>query len=328
MGKKALLVGINDYPNAELPCCVNDTLQLAAHLKTHVDGSPNFAVQTMVSPSQCIGRADLRRNIDELFKGDPEIALFYFSGHGYINSLGGYVVTSDFTQYDEGVSMDEILKLANQSQAKNKIIILDCCHAGAFGTPDLTGSNMAQLSEGLSILTACRSSEAAIAGQDLSVFTSLIIEALQGGAADLGGHVTPGGIYAFVDKALGEWGQRPIFKTNVSSFASIRRTEPPVSLETLRKIVDYFPEPQDEHKLSPAYEFTNDPENPPPEIKEPYADPEKVEIMKDLQKLASVGLVRPVGEDHMYFAAMNSKTCQLTALGNHYWQLVKGGEHI
>lgn len=328
MGKRALLVGINDYPNAELPCCVNDAIQLAAYLKTHADGSPNFAVQTMVSPGQIIDRAALRKNVEELFNGDPEIALFYFSGHGYINSLGGYVVTSDFKQYDEGVSMDDILKLANKSKAKNKIIILDCCHAGSFGTPDLAGSNTAQLSEGLSILTACRSSEVAIAGHDLSVFTSLIIEALQGGAADLGGHVTPGGIYAFVDKALGEWGQRPIFKTNVARFTSIRRTTPPVPLETLRKIVEYFPEPQDEHQLSPEYEFTNDPNNPPPEIKKPYADAGKVEIMKHLQKFASVGLVKPVGEEHMYFAAMNSKTCQLTALGHHYWQLVKGGEHI
>jgi len=31
----------------------------------------------------------------------------------------------------------------------------------------------------------------------------------------------------------------------------------------------------------------------------------------------------PVGEDHMYYAAMNSKSCKLTVLGAHYWSLVK-----
>jgi hypothetical protein len=61
----------------------------------------------------------------------PEIAKFN-SGHGFINSLGDYIVTTDFEKYDEGVSMDDILKFANLSKAKDKIIILDCCHSGAF----------------------------------------------------------------------------------------------------------------------------------------------------------------------------------------------------
>ena len=39
-----------------------------------------------------------------------------------------------------------------------------------------------------------------------------------------------------------------------------------------------------------------------------------------------VGLVCPVGEEHMYYAAMNSKSCKLTPLGQHYWNLVKSGK--
>jgi len=46
---------------------------------------------------------------------------------------------------------------------------------------------------------------------------------------------------------------------------------------------------------------------------------------KDLQKLQSVGLVIPVDEEHMYFAAMRSKACKLTDLGHHYWRLVQEG---
>jgi hypothetical protein len=77
-------------------------------------------------------------------------------------------------------------------------------------------------------------------------------------------------------------------------------------------LIEYFPTPQDEHRLNPSYEFT-----------EPIADPKKAAIMKDLQKFVSVGLVVPVGEEHMYFAAMNSKSCKLTAVGFQYWRLVK-----
>jgi hypothetical protein len=139
-----------------------------------------------------------------------------------------------------------------------------------------------------------------------------VVSALQGGAADLRGHITPGSIYAYVDQALGPWDQRPIFKTNVTRFTSLRTITPPVSPATLRKLIDYFPTPQDEHSLDPSYEFT-----------EPTADPTKVAIMKDLQKFVGVGLVVPVGEEHMYFAAMNSKSCRLTAVGFQYWRLVK-----
>jgi len=310
--RKALVVGINDYPNAELRWCVNDAIATANILETHGDGSPNFGIKLTTSPSEIITRPKLKAEIEALFSGDPEIALLYFSGHGIINSLGGYIVTTDFKKYDEGVSMDDVLKLANQSKAKDKIIILDCCHSGAFGSPTITGSNVAQLSEGLSVLTASRDSESALEINGCGVFTALVVNALQGGAADLGGHITPGSIYAYVDQALGPWDQRPIFKTNVTRFTSLRTISPPVPLATLRKLIIYFSTPQEAHALDPSYEFT-----------EPSANPAKVAIMKDLQKFVSVGLVVPVGEEHMYFAAKNCKSCRLTASGFQYWRLVK-----
>jgi hypothetical protein len=310
--RKALVVGINDYPNAPLRGCVIDAIAISTVFGTHGDGSPNFGIKLITSPSANITRPNLKAEIEALFSGDSDIALLYFSGHGAINNFGGYIVTTDFKKYDEGVSMDDILKLANQSKAKDKIIILDCCHSGAFGSPTTTGSNVAQLTEGLSILTASRDSESALEINGCGVFTALVVDALQGGAADLRGHITPGSIYAYVDQALGPWDQRPIFKTNVTRFTSLRTISPPVPHATLRKLIDYFPTPQDEHKLDPSYEFT-----------EATHDPAKVTIFKDLQKFVSVGLVVPIGEEHMYFAAMNSKSCKLTALGFQYWRLVK-----
>ena len=309
--RKALVIGINDYPNAPLRGCVNDAIAMSNMLSTHGDGSPNFEVKLITSPSEKIDRAALRSAVEKLFAGDSDIALLYFSGHGLIKSTGGYVVSTDFKKYDEGVSMDDILTLANQSQAKEKIIILDCCHSGAFGNPAIDGSNSAKLSDGLSILTASRDSEAALEVNGCGVFTSLVVDALQGGAADLRGHITPGSVYAYVDQALGAWDQRPIFKTNVSRFTSLRTITPPIPVSTLRKLCTYFPKPQDEHPLDPAYEDTST-----------APDQQKVAIFKDLQKFQSVGLVLPVGEEFMYFAAMNSKSCKLTALGYHYWRLV------
>lgn len=319
--KKALVIGINDYPRVPLTGCVNDAHAIASVLQSHSNGDPNFSVKLLTSPGASITRPVLRKAVEELFSGEPDIALLYFSGHGHLNNLGGYVVTTDFKTYDEGVSMDDFLRFAADSKARDKVIILDCCHSGACGSPNIAAGN-AVLCDGLSILTACKDVEPAIELDGGGLFTSLVVSALQGGAADLTGHITPGSIYAYVDQALGPWHQRPIFKTNVSRFTSLRRVSPSISVEVLRKLIEYFPVPEANFDLDPSYEFTNSNAHPPIVVVPPEAVDEHVETMKHLQQLARVGLVVPVDADHMYFAAMNSKSCQLTALGAHYWRLV------
>ena len=156
------------------------------------------------------------------------------------------------------------------------------------------------------------------------VFTSLLIEALNGGAADVTGHISIAGVYAFIDKALGPWAQRPVFKTNVTRFTSLREVQPQVDINILRKIGKYFQNEDFQYELDPSFEPTNKIEivhN----VIESYAKDENTEIFSDLQKLEGIGLVVPVGEEHMYYAAMNSKSCKLTAVGKQYWRLVKEG---
>ncbi len=308
--RKALVVGIDNYPSVPLHGCVNDASAFSTIMEKNGDGSPNFEVKLKTDVAT---KSELKTLIIDLFSGDNDIALLYFSGHGNLNEVGGYIVTPDYKPNDEGVSMDEILTIANKSKAKDKIIILDCCHSGAFGSPAVTGGATAQIIEGVVVLTASRDSESAIEVNGHGIFTNLLLDALQGGAADLRGHVTPGSVYAYIDQALGPWDQRPVFKTNVTRFTSLRTINPPIPLNVLRKIIEYFPAPEQEYDLDPSYEFTN----------KGGATPEHVGIFKDLQKFEGVNLVVPVGEEHMYFAAMNSKSCKLTALGYHYWRLVK-----
>ncbi|WP_339831786.1 caspase family protein [Paenibacillus sp. FSL R7-0272] len=315
MMRKALIVGIDDYGDASLSGCVNDATTMSTILERNADGSPNFAIMSITSPPLGVTRQNLRQSLNQLFLGDCDVALFYFAGHGLINDSGGFIVTSDYDAYDEGISMDEILKLANKSKAKDKIIILDCCHSGTLGSTSTDGSNSTQLNDGVTILTACRPYESATENNGQGLFTSLLIDALYGGAADIRGYITPGGLYAYVDAALGPWDQRPMFKTNVSRFTRIRTVPPQIPFDVLRKLTDYFTDAQSEHDLDPTYEDTT-----------PDANPENVQKFKHLQKYVAEGLVKPVGEDHMYYAAMNSKSCKLTALGYHFWRLVKEGK--
>lgn len=144
------------------------------------------------------------------------------------------------------------------------------------------------------------------------VFTSLLVEALNGGAMNLVGDVTPGSVYAYIDQALGPWDQRPMFKTNVHSFVSLRKNTPPITLQELYRLTEYFADPDSEYQLDPSYEPTS-------EIKVE----KNTKIFSTLQRYNRVNLLIPKDEIHMYYAAINSKSCVLTALGKHYWKLVK-----
>jgi len=318
MMKGALCIGIDDYPQSPLHCCVNDATCISELLIKNGDGSPNFDIDLKTNIKS---RTVLEDLITKLFSRDCDTVLLFFSGHGFFNERGGFIVTPDFKKYDEGVRMDDILNLANNSKIKNKIIILDCCHSGAMGTPSIS-DNKSYLSEGLSILTASRDIEVAVEKDEHGVFTNLLLEALKGGAADLRGDISPGGIYSFIDRSLGALCQRPVFKANITRFVSLRSVKPQVSVDILRSIIEYFPNLTDEFPLDPSFEDTNSLDEK-HEVIEPYAIEENVTIFKKLQKLQSIGLVVPCEADYMYFAAMKSKSCKLTPLGHHYWKLAK-----
>ncbi|WP_082817630.1 caspase family protein [Microbulbifer thermotolerans] len=311
--RKALIVGIDFYENINrLHGCVNDAYAVKNVLERHGDGSPNFGVNTIVASDQRskVERRILKDLVTELFKDDADIALFYFSGHGYIESTGGYLITSECSDGDDGFSMDELLTIANSSPAKNKVIVLDCCHSGAAGNPSGV-SDKSFLSEGVTILTASAKNQYSIENNGSGVFTSLFVDALNGSAANLVGDITPGSVYAHIDQSLGPWEQRPIFKTNVKRFISLREVQPPIDLEDLRKIIVLFPAAEHVFSLDPSYEPTSD-----------SPEPDNTEIFSLLQKYNRINLVKPIDEDHMYFAAMNSTGCRLTVLGAHYWNLV------
>ncbi len=285
-------------------------------LAKHADGSPNFDCRSLTAPPDAVGRKELRNAIVDLLAHEADVALFHFSGHGMIKDLGGYLVTQDAEQYDEGVEMDEVVEWANEAtkRIREVIVLLDCCHSGAIGSPPPGTGKVLTLKEGVSVLAATRQSQPAIEEGGGGIFTSLVLDALRGGAADIRGNVSIAAVYSYVDQSLGAWDQRPMFRAHVSRMLPLRRCEPPIDLELLRLLPEYFESPQAEHLLDPSYE---------PDAKPRNRENEK--IFSHLQRLRAVRLVVPVGEEHMYYAAMNSKSCKLTPLGQFYWRLASEG---
>ena len=193
--KKALIVGLNDYPNSKLEWCDNDAIAMKELIESNGDGSPNFDVVSIID--SCT-KNNLKAAIGKLFVDDADIALLYFSGHG-TNIDGGYLCTTDFSESDYGVRMTDVLEMANKSHCKNKIIILDCCFAAKMGETILLNNNSV-LGEGVTIIAASQSWQTSAENGAIQhgVFTELLIQGLKGGAADIGGNITPASLYSFV----------------------------------------------------------------------------------------------------------------------------------
>lgn len=317
--RKALCVGIDSYAKVpDLHGCVNDANGVKAALERNGDGTLNFDTRLMCATSEAsyITRADLKDAIQELFESDSELAVLYYAGHGSFDSLGGYLCTSEIERVDDGLSLNDVMGIVAQSKAQNKVVILDSCHSG-FAASSTEMQNYSILHNGTTVLAACDEHQYSSEENGHGVFTSLLIEALYGGAMNLLGEVSPGSIYSYIDRSLGAWEQRPVFKANIKNFVSLRKNAPPIAISELRRSTEFFKSPYEEFPLDPTYE----PDKHESDTSE--VNKEHEAIFAILQRYVKLNLVTPSGAEHMYYAAINRKACKLTAQGQHYWNLVK-----
>lgn len=303
--RKALLIGIDFYLNGNcLHGCVNDAVAMEAALELNHDQTRNFQCVSLLAHDrpdcrQVIDDKLLAKSIDWLFEGEPEIALFYFSGHGSFTGREGYLCPSNFANEYTGVPMANLIKAAANSRARHKLIILDCCHSGATGV-EYFSSQLSALPENTVILAGCAQEGYCAEVEGGGVFTGMFVEALEGAASNLLGEVTPGSIYAYIDKSLGAFEQRPVFKANVKSFICLKKNKPPIPMGELRRLVELFAEPDSERTLAlESGEFPI------------------------LYSYWRNGLV--AAEEDLHRAAANSGKCTLTPMGRHYWRLISKG---
>lgn len=310
--RRALLVGINHYDRNPLKGCIPDAKRMQEVIAKHENGDPNFDCKLIISNADKhnITVASLKSKIHDLFNHEAEVALFYFSGHGAATNLGSYLVTQDAEKFDEGVSLSEVITMANNSNVSEVIIILDCCHSGDVGNFSELSGRKAILREGVSILTASRDTQYAMERGGFGVFTTIIYEALQGGAADILGKVNVARMYNYVDIVLNSWRQRPVFKSHVSKMIPLRNCNPKIPLEILRKLPEYFDD-KEGFQLSKDYIASSETQN------------GLNKIMMHLRAYHANGLLLPeTGMTSLDECAENNKSCTLTKLGIYYRDLV------
>lgn len=316
--KRALVVGINNYENAApLTCCVDDANAMAERLARHEDGTRNYDILKLTSDQGAVTEAALRTRIGQLFMdfrgGD---AVFYFSGHGTATPDGGNLVAQDSSGENGGYPMAELLAAANDSGVGSILLILDCCHSGSMGNigDNATGQPIANIAEGVTILSASSPVQESQEGLENSVFTGLVLSALDGGAANIRGEVSAASIYGYAEQALGSWQQRPMYKSHARTLEPVRLCTPAVSDAVLRMLPKLFRAPFLSFAMDPSFEYT-----------EKSAKPENVELFNLFKVLRNARLLVAENDMDLYFAALESKSVRLTPLGQFYWKLAADG---
>jgi len=150
--KRAVVIGINKYRDpeitTELKGAENDAREVFARLN-HFGGFDLDPERHLLIGERATGDR-IRQGISDLFwkKDRYDIALFYFSGHGFLDDYSnGYIAPWDHEYQNPmvaGIRMQELreyfLAATNKMQA---LLILDCCHSGVSAQPAKGAVSMA-----------------------------------------------------------------------------------------------------------------------------------------------------------------------------------------
>jgi Caspase domain len=324
--KRALLVGIDDYPGSPLTGCVADAKEMARLLERNDDGSRNYHTRVSTSDTETLDRGRLRTLLRELFDNSRNAQLlFFFSGHGAQTPWGAELVTQDYSENALGVSMNDVITLANESPAEEVVIILDTCFSGDLGNipglqplglSDAFGAGRALIREGVTILAASQATQTAAEINSQGAFTRLLLDGLEGGAADHLGEISALSLYNFTSRAFGGWEQRPVLKSHITCSSPLRVGKPWIDPALLRQLPNYFSSPDTRYKMSPSHEGIR----PIPAGTQPTSEQEAFDYFKELR---NAGLLITDGNKDLYFVALASEDVYLTALGKYFWTLAK-----
>jgi hypothetical protein len=235
---RALLIGNSTYPIDEhnLQTLKGPVKDIAALNRALIDPGTGLFDDADVS---LLPEATSHRAVRALgrFFGTAtrdDILLLYFSGHGKLDHAGRLHLCMQDTDTSDllstAVSSARINEFADASRARNVVIVLDCCHAGAFRGADL---GQAVAGPGRYVLSSCRGTQLAndaSVENGTSLFTQYLIDGLVSGAADQDGdgYVTFSELYAFVDRRLRDAGKQiPLRRVDADGDLPLAKRAPP-----------------------------------------------------------------------------------------------------
>lgn len=228
--KRALLIGV-DYHQTfhDLQGCVNDVTAIQPLLERHASGEKNFDCRVVTSTRQePLVATTMLTQLQELLAPGAEVALLYFAGHAANLDNELYLVSSDGTETEPGVSTTQLFDMVFDSKIPEIVIILDCCFSGQAGQVTHRFREGALLRDGLSVLASSRANETSAETNGRGFFSLLFCQAIEGAAGDERyGWVTLVDAYEFISERCTAWTQQPVLKVNMIAPCALRQLPPP-----------------------------------------------------------------------------------------------------
>lgn len=199
--RTALLIACDDFVDPKykrLSAPVTDARAFAKLLSDPEIGQ--FSVELLENEQRDV----ISDRLEEFFENSRlnDVLLLYFAGHGDLDDRGNFYFVAKNTKGDRlrgsGIADRFIHETMVRSLSKRQILILDCCYSGAFPKDWISRSDASVgikqklTGEGRIVLTASDALEFAYekresSGEVKSLFTSRLIEGMEGGQADLDG---------------------------------------------------------------------------------------------------------------------------------------------
>ncbi|MBI5031049.1 MAG: caspase family protein [Chloroflexi bacterium] len=217
-GKYALIIGNSEYhdPNlTRLKAPSADVDALSALLRDVQIGGFDQVITLANELS-----ATIRRAIAHFFsqRMSDDLLVLYFSGHGVLDDRGELFLAAKDTERDlvSGTAIPAVYITSemDRSRSRRQILILDCCHSGAFarGSKGVVGASVGTSTSfegtgyGRVVLTATDATQYAWEGDQVigkaenSLFTHYLIEGLRTGEADsdADGQISLDNLYDYV----------------------------------------------------------------------------------------------------------------------------------
>jgi hypothetical protein len=208
---RALLIGNSTFPEDphnlfDLNGPFNDLALLRQAL---VDPTSGLFAPSNVRLLAERTKGEITRAVEGFFRsaGFDDTLLLYYSGHGKSDESDNLFLCGRDTSTDllvsSGISDVEIDGMMRRSSARRFVLILDCCHSGAFKSGGLP---MNLKGTGRFLLTSSRRGESSRDADDpheTSAFTRHLVDALRAGAdRDGDGYVSVSEVYEHVLQAL------------------------------------------------------------------------------------------------------------------------------
>jgi TPR repeat protein len=216
--RTALLVACDEFVDKRYKRLAVPIVDARAFAK--ILGDPEigqFSVTVLANKSRDV----ITDKLAEFFeKARPnDVLLLYLAGHGDLDDRGNFYFVARNTKSDRllgsGIPARFIHETMVRSLSKRQILILDCCYSGAFSKDWISRSDTSVgikqklAGEGRIVLTASDALEFAYekrgaSGEIKSLFTSRLIEGMEGGQADLDddGFISVDELYNYIEERL------------------------------------------------------------------------------------------------------------------------------